>query len=390
LALLATTPVPTVPLRTAPLQPGTFRPDEVLVLLQPGADDAVAQAIARDFNLQLETSTPSRILKTRLVRYRIPDGRPVPTVSAALLADGRARNAQVNFVYRPSADATQSVLPQYALDVIRISAARSAAPARTMRIAVLDTGIDDSHPDLRASVTDRFDAVGDGRWDVGAHGTGIAGIIAAHGQLKGLMPDATLLSARVFPSGTDAGSEGTTQGVIRGLEWALEQQADVVNMSLEGPQDPMLDTVVAEVVAAGAVIVAAAGNGGPEAPPAYPAAVKGVIAATATDQHDAAFAGANHGSYISVAAPGVDILVAAPGGAYALATGTSQAAAHVSGLVALLKAARPDLDPAAVLDLLTHSAKDLGAPGPDDVFGAGRIDAEAAMEAEGNLRPASQ
>ena len=374
-----------VPLQAAAA--GQFRADDVLVLLQPGAVAGTAQAIAQSFGLQLVTVTPSRLLRTSLVRLRITDGRPVATVVAALAADPRVRASQPNFLYRP-ADGTRprkSALPQYALDLIGADAARASVQSgRRTVVAIIDTGIDATHPDLAGAVRDRFDAVGDGKWEAGAHGTGIAGIIAANGQLLGVAPNAVLLSVRAFAPGPNgAGDEASSLALVRGLEWANEGHADIVNMSLTGPPDPMLDAAVGQIVAAGVIVVAAAGNDGPDASPAYPAAVPGVIAVTATDQSDGLFAGANHGAYIAVAAPGVDILALTPGGGYGLTTGTSQAAAHVSGVLALLRAIEPDLTPAAALALLGQTAKDLGPPGKDTAFGAGRINAAAAVQSLG-------
>ncbi len=366
---------------------GRFRPNEIVAVLQAGSTIDTARAVAQQFGLQLETFTPSRLLRTPVVRFRIPDGRPVPTVLAAMTGDARMLRSQPNFIYGPAAGQAprKPLLPQYALDVIGAGDAQAAAQGKRPLIAIIDTGIDETHPDLAGSVRDHFDAVGDGKWDSGAHGTSIAGIIAAHGKLLGIAPDATLLSIRAFPAATN---EATTESLRRGLDWAAEQHAEVVNMSLAGPEDPVVDATVTAAIAEGIIVVAAAGNEGPGAPPAHPAAVKGVLAVTATDQADSLFARANTGGYISVSAPGVDILSASPGGGYSLESGTSQAAAHVSGLVALLRAIRPDLTPAGALDLMEHSAKDLGAPGMDDNFGAGRIDAGAALKALGNVQAA--
>ena len=360
-----------------------FRPNEVLVVLQPGATADVASALARDFGLQLEVYSPSRNLRAAVVRLRIPDGRTVQAVLALLSADPRVRGSQPNYLYRPAAGAgvPAAGLPQYALDLIHAHEAMSKLTGgRSPLVAVIDTGIDESHPDLAGAVRDRFDAVGDGKWDVGAHGTSIAGIIAARGQLQGVDPQAALLSVRAFPAGdADGPPEATSLSLLRGINWALAQQADVINMSLAGPPDPFVDAAVEEAIKAGAIVVAAAGNGGPDAPPAYPAAVKGVVAVTATDERDELFKDANRGAYISVAAPGVDIMSDAPGGGVALVTGTSQAAAQVSGVLAILRTLRPGLTPAAALDLLSRTAKVLGAPGHDDGFGSGRIDAAAAV-----------
>src|SRR3981081_2669034 len=124
---------------------------------------------------------------------------------------------------------------------------------------------------------------------------------------------------------------------------------------------------------------APAGNTAPQAPEAYPAAYPEVIAVTATDIDDKLFDGANQGRYVSVAAPGVDVLVAAPNGGYDFTTGTSVATAHVSGLAALLLERDPVLTPDAVRAILMRTARDLGPAGRDDQFGAGLVDAYEAL-----------
>ena len=124
------------------------------------------------------------------------------------------------------------------------------------------------------------------------------------------------------------------------------------------------------------MLIAAAGNAGPNSPPLFPAADKNVIAVTATDMEDRLYTGANRGNHIAVAAPGVDILVPAPGGAYQFTTGTSVAAAHVSGVVALLLERNPKLTPADVRRILTRTAKSLG---PRDRTGAGLVNAYQAV-----------
>ena len=129
------------------------------------------------------------------------------------------------------------------------------------------------------------------------------------------------------------------------------------------------------------ILIAAAGNAGPKSPPLYPAADPNVIAVTATDVNDKLMPQANQGPYVAVAAPGVDILEPAPNAGYQLTTGTSVAAAHVSGIVALLLDREPRLDAAAVLDILTSSARDPAHHGRNDQFGYGVVDPSRALKA---------
>jgi subtilisin family serine protease len=155
----------------------------------------------------------------------------------------------------------------------------------------------------------------------------------------------------------------------------------IINMSFAGPKDPSLERAIKVAYDKGIVLIAAAGNAGPTSPPLYPGADPNVIAVTATDAQDKIFTGANRGKYVSVAAPGVDILVPAPDNAYQLTTGTSVAAAEVSGIVALLLERNPRLTPVDVRRILTGSARRLAPGDRTDEFGSGLVDPLKALQA---------
>jgi subtilisin family serine protease len=173
--------------------------------------------------------------------------------------------------------------------------------------------------------------------------------------------------------------EGTTFAILKGLDWAAARGARIINMSFAGPRDPAVARSLAAARAKGIVLIAAAGNAGPKSPPLFPAADPNVIAVTATDVDDKLFPAANRGRHIAVAAPGVDLLLPAPNSAYQVTSGTSFAAAEVSGAVALLLERKPDLDPDAVRRALMATARDLGPKGLDPDFGAGLVDPYQAM-----------
>jgi subtilisin family serine protease len=153
-------------------------------------------------------------------------------------------------------------------------------------------------------------------------------------------------------------------------------------MSFAGPNDPRLGREILSAIGQGAIIVAAAGNGGASARPAYPAAYPGVIAVSATDGEDRLYTHANRGPYIAIAAPGVDILAPSLGQSYEVNSGTSLAAPHVTGVVALLLERNPDLKPDAVRSILTRSARAPAIALPPDEIGAGVIDAASALAVE--------
>jgi subtilisin family serine protease len=246
-------------------------------------------------------------------------------------------------------------------------------------VAVIDSGIDAGHPELAGAIAETFDAL-DSKEGPHVHGTGIAGAIVAHARLMGSAPAAKILAIRAFGV-TQGAAESTSFTILKGLDYAAAHGAEVINMSFAGPKDALVERGIAAVAAKGIVMVAASGNAGPKSPPLYPAADANVIAVSATDADDHLFAASNRGGHIAVAAPGVDIFLPAPGGKYQMTSGTSFAAAYVSGLAALVLERNPALKSADVRAILTKSARDLGAPGRDDLFGAGEADAYAAVQA---------
>ncbi|RAI33100.1 hypothetical protein CH338_23100 [Rhodoplanes elegans] len=260
---------------------------------------------------------------------------------------------------------------QYVIQKLGLGDVHKSVRGANVTVAVIDSEIDLRHPDLQGVPVERFDATG-APSRPHTHGTGMAGAIAARTRLLGVAPGIRLLAVRAF-SESDKSAEATTAQVMKGLDWAIAKNPRIINMSFAGPRDLMTERLLEAASKKGIVLIAAAGNAGPKSPPLYPAADPNVIAVSATDNDDKPFIQANRGKHIAVAAPGVDVLVPSPEGAYQLTTGTSVAAAHVSGVAALLIEARPSLTPADVRGILTRTAKPLG-PGKDVQVGAGLID----------------
>ena len=357
-----------------------YMPNEVLVAM-PTNSRQRADEIGSRHQLTLLDAQPIGLLGMNYHRWRIADGRSVSDVIRALEADGAVRAAQPNYRFAlaqdPSAPVPESADQQYALDKLHVSQAHRVATGKGVLVAVIDSEIDTAHPEIAPAVADRFDAVSTASHP-DSHGTGMAGVIVAHSQMTGIAPAARILAIRAF-SGDNGKSEATTLSILRGLDWAIERGARIINMSFAGPFDPDVAQALAAARKKGAVLIAAAGNAGPKSPPLYPAADKNVIAVTATDTQNHLLRVANRGPYISLAAPGVDILVPTPGQGYTLTTGTSVAAAQVSGLAALLLQLRPKLSPDEVRNIVQSTSLDLGPKGRDDQFGYGLADAERAV-----------
>ncbi|RAI26881.1 hypothetical protein CH338_30455, partial [Rhodoplanes elegans] len=268
---------------------------------------------------------------------------------------------------------------QYVIEKLKLVEAHAQARGRNVAIAVIDSDVDARHPDMHGAVTERFDPSGTTA-KPHLHGTGMAGAILARYRLRGIAPDASIVAVKAFDERSTA-PEATTFQILKGIDHAMRRGVRVINMSFAGPHDVMIARKLQEAYDKGIVLVAAAGNAGPTSPPLYPAADPNVIAVTATDRGDAPLPQANRGKHLAVAAPGVDILAPAPGGAYQLTTGTSIAAAHVSGVVALVLEKRPDLTPDEVRAILVGSAAPITGTSETET-GAGLVDPVKALTYE--------
>lgn len=354
-----------------------YLPKEVILELTGNPTDAQIEALARRHRLTRVESQEFPLIGSRMFRWRINDNRSVETVIRQVLSGGGVQSAHPNFRFALQQAAQRS--EQYAVSKLRLVEAHTLAKGSDVMIAVIDSGIDAAHPELAGVVAASFDPLG-GTPMSHAHGTGIAGAIAAHDRLMGAAPSARILAIRAFGNAT-SGAESTSFIILRSLEFAAARGAKIINMSFAGPRDALIERSLAALNARGIVLIAASGNAGPKSPPLYPAADKNVIAVSATDASDKLFAASNRGSHIAVSAPGADVLLPSPDGKYQVTSGTSFAAAYVSGLAALLIERNPALKPSDIRDVLTRTAQDLGPPGRDDQFGAGKADAFSAVAA---------
>jgi subtilisin family serine protease len=197
-----------------------------------------------------------------------------------------------------------------------------------------------------------------------AHGTAVASILARQGAVR-------LTSANIFSA--DARPFSSAEAIARAVNWMVARKVPVINISVAGPRNALVDRVIAAAVARGHVVVAAAGNGGPAAPPAYPAASPGAVAVTAIDRTGLVYLNANRGNYIEISAIGVGIGAEAPDGTMRPHSGTSFAAPFVSAYLArCMKGIAPQSRLACIRQMETR-ARDLGAPGRDPIYGYGLL-----------------
>lgn len=364
----------------AAIAAGDAVPNEIVIEVDGAVTEAQAIALAQRHSLTRVESQNFPLIGATMFRWRIPDSRSVDQVARRLLAEGTVLSVQRNFIFRlQQAETAKDDPGQYAIGKLHLTQAHATTKGEDVRIAVIDSGIDVAHPELAGAIAGTYDAL---RSTEGphTHGTGIAGAIAARSRLLGSAPSARLLAIRAFGA-TTSGAESTSFVVLKGINYAVEQNAQIINMSFAGPKDPLLERGLAAAAKRGIILIAAAGNAGSKSPPLYPAADRNVIAVSATDSGDKLFEASNRGNHVALAAPGVDLLLPSPDDKYQVTSGTSFAAAYVSGLAALIVERNPGVAPEVVRRILTDTARDLGPKGKDDQFGAGLANGLAAVQA---------
>jgi len=255
-------------------------------------------------------------------------------------------------------------------------------------VALLDTGVQRTHPDLaaipfvwpkntRTGTTTVSDSYG--------HGTHVAGTIAAQANnaigVAGVAPGVTIMPVKVM----DNNGQGYWSDFLEGVDWARTHGASIVNLSLGGTltasQAAAFQPTFDAAYAAGVVVVAAAGNNNRNEA-FYPASFNHVISVAATTNSDTKASFSNFGPNVDLSAPGLNIMSTFPGSTYRLMSGTSMATPHVVGLAALIRSYHPAYTVDDVETAMERTAVDLGTPGRDDVFGYGRIQADQALASD--------
>ncbi len=280
--------------------------------------------------------------------------------------------------------------PSVAAETIPAGVAQIKAPSawdcsrgKVIKVAVLDTGIDYTHPDLAPNYKFgvSFVSTESSAMDFNSHGTHCAGTIAAAINdvgVVGVAPAAYLYAVKVL----DKTGSGAWSNLIAGIDWCINKKnMNILSMSLGGTVAPSaLATMCDAAWAKGVLLVAAAGNAGPPAPGGstviFPAKYNSVIAVSAIDSSNLIAGFSSYGPEVELCAPGVSVLSTIPGGGYGTKSGTSMACPHVSGAAALAWGGHRYADNVTIRRLLAWRADDLGNPGRDEKHGYGRVDAE--------------
>ncbi|WP_139556802.1 S8 family serine peptidase [Methylotetracoccus oryzae] len=321
---------------------------------------------------------PIPVLGMHCVVYRVPEGRSVEVAIEGLQREDGVALVERMRTFRTLAEVASDPYSrlQPALKTMRVADVHPFATGANVQVAVIDTGVDVSHPDLVEQIADSKNFTAHEDTSVAdIHGTAVAGIIAAQDHnrtgIVGIAPDAKVLSLKAcWPEQANRpASVCDTFTLAQALNTAIQKNVRIVNMSLAGPGDPLLELLIKKGLAQGITFVASVPPDGSRDD--FPASVDGVIAVRSAGSVPPAAAVAPH----SVAAPGTEILTTLPNHTYSFVTGSSYATAHVSGLIALMLQARRDLDNHAVLEILKGSivAGDANASGREPIVDACRV-----------------
>ncbi|WP_020390436.1 S8 family serine peptidase [Kribbella catacumbae] len=361
-----------------------FEPNAVIVKFKKKATASAREAAVSKFRATTEDSVSSDIVK-------LEGDLPAPELLKKVKADPTVELAALNYKRRIAAvpnDEYYGTDQALSLNTVRVPQAWDLSKSTGSQIvAVLDTGVDAGHPDLAGHLVPGYNAVSSTRpnpVDDNGHGTMTLGIIAA-GANNGIGVAGVGWNVKAMPVKVlDAKGEGYDADIAEGVDWAVAHGTKVINMSLSGPGDnAVLRDAIQRAVAAGVVVVAAAGNEGNDVVQ-YPAAYPEVIAVGATNAYGVMTYFSSHGDWVDIAAPGWDILSTGvrsmtPSGyePYWYCTGTSCSAPIVAAVAALVKNKWPAFTPAQVQTRLKLLSRDAGPRGIDPYYGAGVLDAYA-------------
>ena len=345
----------------------------------PGLSSApMPEAMGYDINLY-----DAPIVTLRLTDEEIKAAKANPDV-VAVEADGLAHALPAEALVFEGQPEVQAETVPLGVQLIKAVPAWGCSRGRGIKVAVLDTGIDWNHPDLRPNVAGAVSFVpGESAMDGNSHGTHCAGTIAAviNGQgVVGVAPEASLYGIKVLANN----GSGQYSWIIAGINWAIQNRVQIVSMSLGGSAAPTaLETICNAAFNAGVLLIAAAGNAGPPAAGqptsvGFPGRYRNVVAVSAIDANNVIAPFSSRGPEVEICAHGVQVLSTVPGGGYGTKSGTSMACPHVAGAAAVVWGAHRFATNRQIWDLLGATADNLGNPGWDTLYGYGRVDVDQA------------
>jgi hypothetical protein len=332
--------------------------------------------LASDYGLRSVSEWPIEVLGVHCVVFEVPASDSPTDVLRRLRGDGRVESAQPMQLFgtqtATGADPYREL--QHGIASTQVTVAHRWALGSGVRVAMVDTGVDLRHPDLAGHVIVARDFVDEGspeRWD-DRHGTAVAGVIASIAGnglgIVGVAPSVELMALKACwaDSPDIATAVCNSFTLAKAIAFAVDRRAQVINLSLAGPTDPLLERLIRKALERGAVVVAARAA---QPDRAFPCDVEGVLAVRSPGPATRLYGSP---ARADLAAPGVDILTTIPGGAFDFVSGSSLAAAHVSGIVALLLEKRPGLSAARLGGILAATSRPVEQPGvgPADLVNA--------------------
>lgn len=326
----------------------------------------MARKLAREYGLELVDEWPIEMLDVHCVVYRVPLEYDTHEVLKRLSEDSRIDSAQPMQLFEVLAQRRYNDphFPlQHGLQAMQVPEAHEWGQGKGVLVAVIDTGVDVDHPDLagRVSIAENFvddDTVGFTR---DAHGTAVAGVIASRPNngigIVGVAPSVHLLALKACWQEASGSSPAICSSftLAKAISFAAARSADLLNLSLSGPSDPLLGALLRKAISRGIVVVSAVPENATDGT-GFPASLDGVIAVRSSGDSAPIRAGAN----LTLAAPGADVLTTQPQGSYDFMSGSSLAAAHVSGVAALLLEQRPRLAQPSLRELLEATSNPSG------------------------------
>lgn len=338
---------------------------------------------ARSLGLTVDREQTIDAMNIRLVVFKGPRGMSTKKALRTLREADPAGSYDYNHIYTgggaQSSDSRNTTATQDTPPSV------PAAPDTQSHVlmGLLDTGVDVTHPVFHESIVHAWGC--DNHPVPAAHGTAVASLLIGHSEVfHGVRPDAELYAADVY-CGRATG--GAVDALVAAFGWLVQEKVPVINVSLVGPKNTMLERVINSLIASGYIIVAAVGNDGPAAPPLYPASYPQVVGVTAVDAHRHVIVEAAHGPQVMFASPGADLAAAVGNHAYAAVRGTSFAAPFVTALLASGMRVPNSSNAAAAIDALAKAAIDLGLPGRDLTYGFGLVGGDYRIDPAPLIRP---
>lgn len=342
---------------------------QVMVTLPPAPPAIWAQTTAelvQIYRLRVVYSWTMASLGEQCVVFEIPHGKSVQDYVRRISSYPRVGTVQPVETFQTQGWNDPYAHLQHNSQTIRVEQAHHMATGKGVRVAVVDTGVDIDHPDLRGQIVKVHNCVnrGEQTFTTDIHGTAVAGLIAASANndigIVGVAPGAEIYAIKACwqqpPGAREAVCNSYTLALA--VDYAITQGVQVLNLSLAGPQDPILGRLIGQALAKGIVVVAA--DGGSPARD-FPASYQGVIATLGSDDLKPGAAAAPAHPLSTLAAPAVDILTTVPHASYDFFSGSSLAAAQVSGIAALMLEKNPKLTPAQLASVIRKTAHPLAA-----------------------------